>query len=164
MTTQKQAVTNAVLSVVPNYELGGETILMDVLTDNHKSEIKSILFEGFRAGEINLSEEAQAKFLHDDKELTKYISGLMNNWFRKNKEFNNGNAYQPDPAKVGTRSGAKDPQIKALRALKKKAGLTAQQVNDIDEAIKARLAEIKPETVVEINVDDLPAEFRNLVD
>ena len=160
---QKTAVTNAVKSVLPNYVLGGEQVLTDVITADQKKEVKAILFEGFKAEEIDFSEDAKAKFLVDDVKLKKYIDGLTNNWFKKNTEFNNGQAHTPNPELVGTRSGSKDPQIKALRGLKKAGGLSAEEVGEIDAAIKDRLAQIKPASVVEINTEDLPEQFRHLV-
>ena len=49
-TSQKQAVTNAVLSLFPDFELNGETTLSSILTSDTKSELRTILAEGFEAG------------------------------------------------------------------------------------------------------------------
>jgi hypothetical protein len=161
MVSQKQAVTNAVLTVIPDYELGGETRLSEVLTDAGKKEVRSILFGGFMTGQIEMSEEGKAKYFGDAKELNKYISGLLNNWMRKNVDFNNGS--KNEVKNPGSRSGTGDEQIKALKSLLK---VTADNdvKKEIQEAITERLAEIKPALAVTINVDALPAHLRYLVD
>jgi hypothetical protein len=159
MVSQKQAVTNAVLSVIPDYELGGETILSEVMTDAQKKEIRSILVSGFQSGQIEMSEDAKVRYA-DQSELSKYVSGLLNNWVRKNPEFNNGGAYTTK--NPGSRSGSGDEQIKALKSLLKVTA-DAEVRKEIEQAITDRLAEIKPAQTVTINVDALPAHLRHLV-
>jgi hypothetical protein len=159
MVSQKQAVTNAVMSVIPGYELGGETILSEVLTDAQKKEIRSILVSGFQSGQIEMSEEAKVRY-SDQAELSKYVSGLLNNWVRKNPEFNNGGNYTVK--NPGSRSGSGDEQIKALKSLLKVTA-DAEVRKEIEQAITERLAEIKPAATVTINVDALPEHLKYLV-
>jgi hypothetical protein len=163
MRSQREAVVSTILSVLEesgiDYELNGSVPVSEALTPDMKSDVRDQIIDGFNAGEITLSEAAQAKFLPFPAELRKYVNGLVNNWIKKYKPFNCGVAYKPK--NEGSRTGFADPQIKALRTLKKKAGLTAEQVSQIDEAIAERQAELKPK--VEINVEDLPEEFKNLV-
>jgi hypothetical protein len=156
MITQKQAVTNAVLSVFPDYEMNGETILSDILTRESKVEIRAILFAGFKAGGITFENRA---LLADDAYVSKYVTGLLDNWIRKNPEFNNGAKYETK--NPGSRSGSQDETIKALRNLMK--CVEGETKAEVQKAINERMAEIKPESTVTINVDALPAHLRHLV-
>ena len=160
MISQKQAVTNAVMSVFPNYELGGETTLSSMLTKESKDEIKSLVFEGFKAGEVSFSADAQSKYGSDDAALLKYVGGMVDNWVRKNPEFNNGSKYVTK--NPGSRAGSQDDQIKALRGLKKTTS-DPTALAEIDAAIATRLAEIKPATKIEIDTEALPEHLRHLV-
>jgi hypothetical protein len=147
------------MSVIPGYELGGETILSEVLTDAQKKEIRSILVSGFQSGQIEMSEEAKVRY-SETSELSKYVSGLLNNWVRKNPEFNNGGNYTVK--NPGSRSGSGDEQIKALKSLLKVTA-DAEVRKEIEQAITERLAEIKPAATVTINVDALPEHLKYLV-
>jgi hypothetical protein len=159
MISQKDAVTQVVMSVVPNYELGGEVVLSDIITSEQKNTMKEKLVAGFRSGQVQMSAEASDKYAFDS-ELKKYVSGLLDNWIRKNPQFNNGQSYTTK--NPGSRSGSGDAQIKALKALLKTV-TDAETKTQVQQAIDARLAEIKPEAKVEINVDALPEHLRHLV-
>ena len=154
---QKEAVYTTVINVLSENGIKFEEgmIVKEVLTTEMKKTISSILFEGFRSDEIELK-----KCFEDDK-LKGYISGLLNNWLRKDKRFNNGKDYEVK--NPGSRAGSGDSQIKELRKLLKVEGLTEEQVTKVQAAIKARLIEIKPETQMVINVDELPEHLRDLV-
>ena len=157
--SQKQAIINAVLSFYPNYEMGGEVTLKSILTKESKETIRKTLFEGFRAGKISF--ESKAELLANDSYLNKYVSSLLDNWVRKLPDFNNGGIYAiKNP---GSRSGSSDLQVKNMRALLKKPGLTAEQKVEIQAAIDSRLVEIKPESKVEIDVNQIPENLRHLV-
>lgn len=162
MVSQKQAVTNAILSVFPKYELGGEVILSTLLNSDTKKKLRAILVSGFKAGEISMSEDAIKKYItsKDDKALDKYVSGLLDNWVRKNPEFNNGGKYiTKNP---GSRAGSGDEQVRAMRNLKKTTN-DPEVLAEIDAAITERLAEIKPTQTVEIDVEALPEHLRRFV-
>ena len=164
MIGQKQAVVNTLLSVLKDrdvdYVLNGEENLKDVLTKDDKTKVNSILCAGFIAQEIQMSAEASAKYLKDPQKLKTYVSGLINNWVRKNTEFNNGVTYAPKMP--GSRTGQRDETIKNLRLMKKE--MTDPKVLvEIDQAIADRLAEIKPESVVTINPDAIPEHLRHLL-
>lgn len=159
MVSQKDAVTHVVMSVFPNYQLGGEVVLSDIMTTEQKNTIKERLVAGFRSGQIQMSAEASDKYAYDS-ELKKYVSGLLDNWIRKNPQFNNGQTYSTK--NPGSRSGSGDAQIKALKALLKTV-TDSETKNQVQQAIDARLTELKPESKVEINVDALPEHLRHLV-
>lgn len=162
-TTQKQAVRNAIFSVLEarniSYELNGPVAIGDVMTADDKSAAREILFTGFRNGEIEYKEGFDSK-VNDDTELKKYVSGLLNNWMRKDKELNCGEVYKTK--NPGSRAGSADPQIKELRKLLKVTESESDK-KAIQDAITARLAQIKPEKTVQIDASALPEHLRSLV-
>lgn len=162
-TSQKQAVRNALFSVLKDrgesYELNGPVAIGDVVNSDDKAKAREILFTGFRNGEIEYKESFEAK-VSDDSELKKYVSGLLNNWMRKDKELNCGEVYKTK--NPGSRAGSSDPQIKELRKLLKVTESESDK-KAIQEAISKRLAEIKPEKKVQIDASALPEHLRNLV-
>jgi hypothetical protein len=147
------------MSVVEGYTLGGPTPISEVITKEEKDRVKTILFNGFRNCNIEMSTEAAIKYTADS-ELKKYISGLLDNWLRKAPEFNAGQSYVAK--NPGSRSGSGDAKIKALKALLKT--VTDNEVKaQVQQAIDERLNELKPETKVEIDVNALPEHLRHLV-
>jgi hypothetical protein len=165
MVNQKTAVTNVVLTIFPDYELSGETILKGLLNTDTKKQMRALLFEGFRAGEISMSDEAQAKAV-DDAYLNKYVSGLLDNWVRKNPEFNNSFKASPggkyETKNPGSRAGSGDESIREMRKLLKTVTDEATRT-EIQEAIDARIAEVSPEKVVTIKAEAIPEHLRHLV-
>ena len=159
MQSQKDAVIKAIMSVVEGYTINGETVLSDVITKEEKDQAKTILFNGFRNGNIEFSVDAIAKY-RADAELKKYVTGLLDNWIRKYPGFNAGQSYVTK--NPGSRSGTGDAKVKALKALLKT--VTDNEVKaQVEQAINERLAELKPEAKVEIDVNALPEHLRHLV-
>ena len=145
--TQKEAVFQAVTNVCGDQD-GAFTP-----TKEERASVNQILFEGFRAGSVELDRE------YDDSQLKSYVSGLQSNWLRKDKRLNGGTQYVAK--NPGSRAGSTDPHIKAMRALlasKSDAGERAEIQSFIDK----RVAEIKPTKTVTINVADLPEELKHL--
>jgi hypothetical protein len=124
-------------------------------TKEQRATVNAILFEGFRAGTIELSRE------YDDTDLKGYCSGLLSNWLRKDSRLNGGVKYEPK--NPGSRAGSKDPTIVAMRLLLS-SGRVADETErtKIQTMIDARVAAIKPKTVT-INVADLPEELKYLI-
>lgn len=145
--SQKDAVFNAVVNVI------GEEFSTPVeLNKSQLSEVHEQLVMGFVNGEIPFRSGPP-----DETTARKYVPGLVNNWLRKDTRLNGGAPYQPK--NPGSRSGAGDESIKAMKAL-----LAGTQDPDarrqIQEAIEARKAELKPTPVV--NVEALPEHLRHL--
>ena len=162
MKGQKEAVVSTLLSVLAErgveYEQNGEVIMKDILTPDDKAKVREQIIAGFIAGEIQISDDARTK--HTANGFVSYTNGLVNNWIKKNPAFNAGQKYIP--TNPGSRAGQGDDTIKALRGLLK-GEQTAEAIIEINQAIAQRLAEIKPSSVVEINVDHLPESLRHLV-
>lgn len=161
MKSQREATVNAILSVLEergvSYELGGSTNVSDVLTSDDKKKVQTILSSGFTKGEIQMSAEATSKYVGNTSEMNKYVSGLINNWIRKFPDFNAGSKYEAK--NPGSRAGTGDEQVKEMRKLLK-VTTDAEAKVAIQSAIDSRLAEIKPETKVTVNMDVIPAELR----
>lgn len=147
MKNQKTAVYEAIQSVKDFTD--GDAV---TLTKDEKTEVKSLLVTGFQ------NEEIELKSKQDD--LNKYVNGLLNNWLRKDKRLNGGSAYKAK--NPGSRTGQQDPQVKNLRLLKKTV-TDETAIADIDAAIQARIAEIKPEKVITVDAEFIPADLQHLV-
>lgn len=160
MVSQKQAVTNAVKQVRPDYELNSDIFLSDVLTDSDKKQIREIIVDGFLDGEVEMSAEAKTRYFSDRAELTKYVTGLVNNWVRKNPEFNGGSGFTYTAKNPGSRQGTSDETIRALKALLKMT-VDPEAKAEIQAAINLRLGELKPKP--QINVEAIPAHLRHLI-
>jgi len=157
---QKTATCNALLSVLADrgveYELNGETPIKSVLTADDKSKARDILFAMFKEGQITYKPEFEAK-VNDDSALKSYINGLVNNWIRKNKEFNGGVVYKPK--NPGSRAGSTDSKVKEMRKLLS-VTTDPEAKTAIQNAINARLAEISAEkNKVEIDYDKINPEL-----
>lgn len=158
---QRTACVNTILSVLEDngvsYELNGEICVSEVLTDPMKSNVREILFTSFRSGNVEYKASFQAK-VNDDSELKKYISGLLNNWIRKAKEFNNGQAYKAK--NPGSRAGSQDSKVKEMRKLLSVTTDANAKVL-IETAIAERVATIKAKTnTVEIDYNLISPELR----
>ena len=122
------------------------------LSKSQKDEVITVLVDGFANKQIEYSGE-----LPQGQDLRNYCSGLLNNWLRKDTRLNGGVQYQAK--NPGSRTGSTDPQIKAMRALLATRTDEAERA-EIQAFIDARIAQIKPVTKVQVNVDDLPAELK----
>ena len=161
---QKTATINAILSVLKDrgveYEMNGEVKMSDVLTADDKVKVRALIFTAFQAGEVEFKESFIDK-VADDAKLKSYVSGLLNNWVRKNKEFNCGVVYKAK--NPGSRAGSQDPEIKEMRKLLKVTADESAKAT-IQAAIDAKLAEIKATTNdIKIDVNSIPEALRHLL-
>jgi len=117
---QKQAVRNAIFAVLEesgiSFELNGSESIGTVMNSDYKASARNILYAGFKSGEIEYKESFQVK-VDNDTELKKYVSGLLNNWMRKDKELNAGVVHKAK--NPGSRVGSTDSQVKEMRKLLK---------------------------------------------
>ena len=161
--SQKQAVRNAIFSILgeagTSFELNGSVSINEVFNSDMKAKARDILFTGFKTSEIEFKDSFQSK-VDDDTELKKYVSGLLNNWMRKDKELNCGEVYQAK--NPGSRAGNQDVTVKELRKLLKVTVKEEDKVA-IQTAITSRLAEIKPEKSVTIDASVIPEHLKHLL-
>jgi hypothetical protein len=135
-------------------------------TKEDKRTIARSVAEAMLSGEVELSDAAIAKYGESAESLTsKYVVGMVTNWFNKSKELNGGTKYEAK--NPGSRAGSGDAQVREMRLLRKQLLELGNQegVQRVDAAIADRLAEITVTTAktIEINADELPAALRDLV-
>jgi len=149
------AAINSVLTEADKTIVDGEKV---ELTDTERASVTMIVAEGLHAGDISMSADAKAKYDTVDKLKTKYVPGLVSNWLRKDLRLNGGEKYKAK--NPGSRAGQGDEQLKNLKLLKQTITDPEQQVK-VQEAIDARIAEIKKEKAEKIEVDmsKIPAEL-----
>lgn len=152
---QKTAVYTAIMNTLAERNIGfddGQDVSVH-MSKEVRADVRAILVAGFISGEIEL-EATKAP-----EELPSYCSGLISNWVKKDKRLN-GNVKH-EAKNPGSRAGAGDAQLKALRGLLKTVSTDAERA-EIQGYIDQRVSEVaaaKP-TTVKVNIDDLPAELR----
>lgn len=153
--TQKEAVFQAVSNVLSEngIEITEGMNVNGVITRELRSQVNSVLFEGFKSGTIELDKQ------FSDSDLKGYISGLQSNWLRKDKRLNGGFSYVAK--NPGSRTGSSDPQLKAMRTLLSTVQ-TEEDKAEIQSHIDARLKEIQASKVKEVKIDysALPADLQ----
>jgi len=148
MSKQKDAVFAAVCDVRGTTEFSSAV----ELTKEERSTVQAALIAGFQNGSIAYQGDAT-----DTTKLTSYVSGLVSNWLRKDKRMNGNVAYVAK--NPGTRTGAGDEALKAMRTLL--SATTDEEARaEIQVEIDKRVGELKPKKV--INVDALPESLRHL--
>ena len=143
---QKEATYQAICNVTGHTGEG-----QVVISKEQRAQVNMILFEGFRAGTIELDRE------FDDADLKQYVSGLQSNWIRKDKRLNGGIAYTAK--NPGSRAGSGDPGLKALRALMTTL-TTDEDKAEVQGYIDARIAELNVAKVATVDYSALPTELQ----
>jgi hypothetical protein len=160
MKDQKEAVYSATMSVLADRGIAFEDgqNLSEFMTKDIRDAIQAIVTEGFSNGEVEFraTESNKAK-LADRSKLSSYVSGLCNNWFRKDKRLNGAVTY------VAKNPGSRvtDPQLKALKNLAKIHAGT-DKLPAIQAEITKRSAELGASKVktVEVDMSLIPAELK----
>ena len=161
MLNQKESVFQAVTSVL---EEAGQSVDGAVnLTKEQRSQVVSLVTDSITTGDTEFSDSAKTKYDTPEK-VRSYTVGLVNNWLRKDKRLNGGEAYKP--ANPGSRAGSQDPVIKELRKLF--STLTEDDQKEAVQAeIDARLESIRAEKSAtkkeSIDLDQIPEHLRSLV-
>ena len=140
MINQKEAVYQTVISIT---KFNGGVCQP---TKEQKHLIQQILIEGFNNKQIQLERE------FTQNELKSYVSGLLNNWLRKDKRLNGGVKYQPKSERVS------DPQLSAMNTLLSTVTDPSDRA-EILAAIAKREAELKPK----LDLTNLPEALRKFV-
>ena len=168
MVNQKEATYNAIVSTFEEAGVSFEDgqIAKESLTPELRSTIRETLFTQFRNEEIIASADFTATKLNDDKELNRYVAGLISNWTKKDMRLNGNIKFKI--ANPGSRAGQGDDTVKALRSLIKQltAAGNTEGTAEAQEALTARQAEIAATKVTKakpINVDALPEHLKSLV-
>lgn len=147
---QKEATFQAIVNVTGHDENGECGPL--VITKEQRAQVNMILFEGIRNGSIEMDTEKT------DADLKQYVSGLISNWIRKDVRLNGGVKYAAKSP--GSRAGSTDPQLKALRVLISKPGLTDTEKAEIQVYIDTRLSELSASKMkATVDFSALPTEL-----
>lgn len=127
------------------------------ITKEERAEVSHRVTAGMFEGIVAISAEAKAKYGSDLR--TKYVVGMVTNWYNKSTELNGGVKHVIQ--NPGSRS--QDPQLKNLRLLLTKYE-GKPEADAIRAAIANRLAELKPAVETEsIDAETLPEALRKLV-
>jgi hypothetical protein len=122
------------------------------ISKEQRAQVNAILFEGFKAGRIELERE------YTDSDLKSYVSGLQSNWIRKDKRLNGGVQYQAK--NPGSRAGSTDPQLKAMRALLTTLD-SAEDRAEVQKHIDAKVAELQAAKQAKtVDFSALPADLQ----
>lgn len=160
---QRDAVYNATMSVLSENGVEFEDFgnISDVMTKELRDQVHTIVCESFTSGKVSFQDTpANAEKMSNPTKLSSYVSGLISNWYRKDKRFNGNTVYTPK--NPGSRTGQGDAQLKALRALHKQYnGVDADQAAKIQAAIDTRVAELQAEKAKANPIDysAIPAEL-----
>jgi hypothetical protein len=162
--SQKESVINEVKAILGSSFNSGAPA-RDLLTDDQLKVIRANIISGILNGTIDFGKE---KF--DEKEVSKYVSGMVSNYLRKSKELNGGLLYVPQSAGRGSR----DPQISELNKLLKTYSEGSEEFAQIITAIEARKTALNAEKTFvvkekkkskefeSINMDALPENLKSL--
>lgn len=153
---QKEAVYAAVLSVLAENEIPYETNMnvTDIFSREMRSQVNNILFQGFKAGSIELDRE------FTDTELKSYVSGLQSNWLRKDLRLNGGVKYVAK--NPGSRQGSGDPAIKAMKALLSTLTDEADKI-EVQAEINKRQSELKVTKTKPIDTTHIPEALKKFI-
>lgn len=164
---QKQAVIDAVSSVLGNTFNLGETVVRDSITSEQLDEVREIVFNGIAHGTVSYGKD-----ISDTKAVRRYVNGMIDNHFRKATELNGGNKYV---APASSARGARDGQLSTLKKLLKTFEEGTEQHNQVLAAIESRTAFLATERASakavraraskasEIDMSVLPPELQDLI-
>ena len=133
--TQKESVFQAVSSVLGQAGIEIKGNVAEHMTRERRASVNAILFESFRAGNIELDCE------YTETELKAYVSGLQSNWLRKDKRLNGGVAYTAK--NPGSRAGSGDTQLKNMRLLLQTLTPGTDDYVEVEQAIELRVSEVQ---------------------
>ncbi len=159
---QRDAVYNAVTSVFEDAGIQFEDGMnaSEFMTKETRASIQAIVVEGFKSGQIEFEDTpSNHEKMNSASKLNTYVSGLVSNWLRKDTRLNGNTKYTAK--NPGSRVGASDPTLKALRQLASQFKTDSDKLSAIQSQIDARVGALNAEKAKKITVDlsVLPAEL-----
>jgi hypothetical protein len=156
MLSQKEGVFQAIVELF-NFSGKGKF----TPTKDQRKQIVEMVTAGIMDGNIEFSEEAQAKY-PTSKDVSGYVTGMVSNWLRKDTRLNDSETYVAK--NPGSRTGSGDEMLKNLKALRTQLS-DKDKIAKVDEAIENRKSELQAAKAksVTINVDAIPEELRHLI-
>lgn len=162
--SQKEAVLNEVKSILGS-SFDSSIPAKGQLSADQISTLKVNVVRGIINGTVSFNKDTT-----DEKEISRYVSGMVSNHFRKAKELNGGGSYTPQ----STGRGSRDSQVSELNKLLKTFQEGSEEYNQITAAISVRKTELSTEKAIQtkerkkkkdlssINTDVLPEGLKNL--
>lgn len=162
--SQKDAVVSEVKAILGS-SFDPSQPAREQLSDEQLKTIKSNIVSNILNGSVDFKKETT-----DEKEIARYVSGMVSNHLRKSKDLNGGNSYSPQ----STGRGSRDPQISELNKLLKTYTEGTEEFNQIVTAIESRKTELaseraaaakerkKAKELSSINMDVLPEGLKGL--
>lgn len=132
---QVQAVVNAVSEVLGDDFTQESTVVGEVITPEQKAEVREIVLNGILNGDV-----AFKGSLEDEALVKRYVSGMVDNHFRKSRLLNGGSVYKPSA--TGTK---RDPQLKELNKLLKTLSPGTEDYTKVQEHIEVRTSQLAEE-------------------
>jgi hypothetical protein len=131
------------------------------LTKDERHAVVQMVTTGLFAGEIEMKDEARAKYDTEEK-MRGYAGGLVNNWLRKDDRLNGGVDYVPK--NPGSRLGSGDAVVKELKKLR--STLTdASEIQAVEAEIEKRMQAIQAEKAKKVEINDalIPDDLKHLL-
>jgi predicted outer membrane protein len=163
--SQHQAVVSFTKSVLSDrFEAGRD--VKSYATREDKRRVAELVADAMIEGQVELGADARAKYATTKENLiSKYVTGMITNWWNKSKELNGGAKYEAK--NPGSRQGVSDPVVKELRTLRKHLESVGNDegIAKVDAAIAERLAAVAAESKPKptINADLVPEHLRDLI-
>jgi hypothetical protein len=159
-----QAITTVLSNSGVNFTSGEDA--KSVLTSEHKKKVRDILVSGLKDGSITSTQEFMSK-MSTDADLSKYTSGLISNWIKKDTRLNGNKKHQSSGGNSSSnRVGNSDSQVKELKKLLK-ATVGTDSEQEVAEALNARINELKVNKTSRakssISVESIPENLQHLV-
>lgn len=161
--TQREGVYVSTMNVLADAGVNfddGQVAILSIITKAQTDAIVAVVTTGILSGEIVMSTDGRSKYT-DEPKMKGYVKGLVNNWFRKDTRLNGDTKHVAK--NPGSRAGAGDSQLKALKALRTAKADDAEALAAIDQAITERKAELavnKVATLTEEQIAAIPADLR----
>lgn len=164
--SQKTAVVNEVKAILGS-SFDPAIPVKEQLTDEQFSTIKSNIVTNIISGSISFNKDT-----NDHKEVSRYVSGMISNHFRKAKELNGGESYAPQ----STGRGSRDSQLSELSKLLGTYDEGTEEFKQIVSAIDSRKSELTAEKaavsaerkrkkeLASLNTDVLPESVKGLAE
>jgi len=137
--------------------------ILEYISKDQTSQVVDAVTASILEGGTDFSTTARIKY-DEPKKVRSYVVGMVNNWFRKGKELNGGGVYVPK--NPGSRAGNGDAELKELKLLKKaltERNAKPEALAKVDAAIAARLETLGATKKIEINLDLIPDELKDLI-
>ena len=164
---QKQAVVDAVKTILGSSFESGVTLVGDTLTSDQLAAVRDEVLNGVLDGTIKYNGETS-----DIKIVKRYLNGMIQNHFRKAKELNGGIKYTP----TNSGTGRRDSTLLNLKKLLKNydegsdkfeqvlIAISNREVELTEERKAAALTRKQDKITASIDTSVLPAELAGVVE